>query len=290
MIHISVGVCAYQEGENVQVFLASLWAQRLGKVCIDEVIIIWDGHEEAQAHVLEMIKGTNVKLVISPERQGKFVAINQFLEMAAADVLVMVSADLILGPDSIECLCQPFLDGRVGMTGGRPIPKNSALTFFGYMAHLQWQLHHALSLDTPKFGELVAFRMVVGRIAPTLVDEEEVAAVIQGKGYVLRYVPDAVVYNKGVETLKDFFRQRRRVYAGHLDLKKRQGYRAATINGFVVLRYLLKDIGVYAKKPLWLFAAVALEAWVRMLGWMDFILNKNSYAWPMAKSTKSLHE
>ena len=44
-------------------------------------------------------------------------------------------------------------------------------------------------------------------------------------GYEIRYVPEAVVHNKGPETVGDFIRQRRRIAAGHLHLLKSQGYR-----------------------------------------------------------------
>jgi cellulose synthase/poly-beta-1,6-N-acetylglucosamine synthase-like glycosyltransferase len=288
-MHVSVGVFAYREGGNVEACLRSLIAQHSGKIVIDEVIVVWDGLEPAQAEAAEFIKGKNIRLVISQERQGKFAAINRFLAMAASDVLVMVSADVVLDAGAVEALCKPFLDGRVGMAGGRPVPANDPDTFFGHMAHLQWQLHHALSLHAPKFGELVAFRRVFENLPPTLVDEEEIAAIVKGKGFLLRYVPEACVHNKGVENLGDFFKQRRRVYAGHLDLKQRRGYAASTLNGLVVAGYLLKDIRSYSQRPGWLLMAVILESAARALGWFDFSFKGRTYAWPMAESTKSLH-
>lgn len=289
-IHVSVGVCAYREDKNVQTLLESILNQHLEEVCIDEIIVVWDGYEDSQSQVADFIKGKPVRLLISQHRQGKFAAVNQFLKEARSDVLVLSSADLTLGPDAIERLCLPFLEPRVGMSGGRPIPMNKIDTMFGYIAHLQWGLHHCLSLKTPKFGELVAFRRVLDHLPPTLVDEEEIGAVVKSKGYELRYVPEACVYNKGVENFSDFLKQRRRTYAGHLDLKKRQGYSAATLNGFVIVRCLFKDAAPYWKRPLWLFAAVVLESLVRLLGWFDFILGRNRYDWPIAKSTKSFYE
>ena len=115
---------------------------------------------------------------------------------------------------------------------------------------------------------------------------EVIAALIGSKGYALRYVPEACVYNKGVETVHDYFKQRRRIYAGHLALRKRRGYAAATLSGLIIARYLIKDIRSYKRKPQWVLAAIVLEAFTRLLGWGDFMFKREKYAWSVAESTK----
>ena len=71
--------------------------------------------------------------------------------------------------------------------------------------------------ESPKLGEIVAFRNVIPRIPlDTAVDELSIQALITQLGYQLVYEPEAVVYNRGPATVGDFLRQRRRIYAGHL--------------------------------------------------------------------------
>ena len=91
--------------------------------------------------------------------------------------------------------------------------------------------------DRELFGELwqresETTRKVFERIPPhTAVDEASVEPLIRGQGYTVRYVPEAVVYNKGPDTVEDFLRQRRRIYAGHLEMQHQLGYSVSTMSG-----------------------------------------------------------
>lgn len=47
-------------------------------------------------------------------------------------------------------------------------------------------------------------------------DEAFVEAIVVERGMRVQYAPDAIVYNTGPDTIKDFVKQRRRNHAGHL--------------------------------------------------------------------------
>ena len=99
----------------------------------------------------------------------------------------------------------PFADPAVGMTTGRPVPVNDPGTFMGFAAHLLWELHHQINLRSFKAGEMIAFRKIFERIPyHTSVDEASIEPVVRGQEYEVRYVPKAVVYNKGPLTVGDF--------------------------------------------------------------------------------------
>ncbi|MCZ7673576.1 MAG: glycosyltransferase family 2 protein [Chloroflexi bacterium] len=66
--------------------------------------------------------------------------------------------------------------------------------------------------------------------------------VVRGQGYKVYYVPEAIVYNKGPENVDDFLRQRRRIYAGHLDVQNMLGYAVSTMSGGKVLKLFLKEL------------------------------------------------
>jgi poly-beta-1,6-N-acetyl-D-glucosamine synthase len=82
----------------------------------------------------------------------------------------------------------------------------------------------------PKLGEVTAFRNVISGI-PTgsAVDEISIQAMISQLGFQLIYTPDCVVYNKGSVTVRDFLKQRRRIYAGHLKVLQQQNYEVSTM-------------------------------------------------------------
>lgn len=174
------------------------------------------------------------------------------------------------------------------MTGGHPVPINDPRTFMGFVVHLLWELHHQIALQHPKLGELTAFRRVFHRIPyDSAVDEANVEPLICGQGYRLRYVPEAVVYNCGAETVGDFLKQRRRIYAGHLKICCEQGYAVSTMSGARILAALLRGWRWDWRYFLWTPAVIGLEMYGRFLGWIDFRFKKRDHAiWDIAVTTK----
>jgi hypothetical protein len=185
-------------------------------------------------------------------------------------------------------LVEPFADPEVGMTGGHPIPVNSPKTFMGFAVHLLWGLHHQIALRQPKLGELTAYRHVFHRIPNnSAVDEANMEPLIRGQGYQLRYVPDAIVYNRGPETARDFLKQRRRIHAGHLRMREEQGYAVATMSSSPIVGALLRGFRLDWRYVVWTPAVIGLETYGRMLGWVDYRFRKRDHAvWEVARTTK----
>jgi len=156
-----------------------------------------------------------------------------------------------------------------------------------FIVQLQWQLHHEISKSKPKFGELITFKKVMNKIPLTAVDEEEIASIIKKKGLELVYEPKAAVYNRGPETIKEFIRQRRRIYAGHLELRKRKKYEASTLRSTKILMAILKEKMFFKNIP-FLIIAMILESTGRLLGIIDFCTKKNLVVWKVSETTKTL--
>jgi nitroreductase len=153
-----------------------------------------------------------------------------------------------------------------------------------------WDLHHRLALESPKLGEMVAFRKVVDSIPlESAVDEASLEAAVRRAGFTLLYIPEAIVLNRGPENIKDFVLQRRRIQAGHLWLQANFGYQVSTKGVLRILRHLAQATPRSVKGLLVAAGAVMLEALARGLGWFDFkVFRKNPFVWEVAQSTKSL--
>ena len=88
-----------------------------------------------------------------------------------------------------------------------------------------------------------------------------IEAVSEQLGYRLVYEPKAIVYNRGPTTVRDFLRQRRRIYAGHLRVAEQQGYAAPTMKSSRVLRALLGSGSLATPRAfVWSLGTVGLEA------------------------------
>lgn len=293
MIKCSIGIMAYNEEENIGKLLNALLHQELSEVEIEEIIVVCSGCTDNTENIVKEFIGLDkrIKLISQEKREGKASAVNLFLKSAKGEICVLESADTIPAPSTIEELVKSFSDSSVGMTGGHPVPVNDTHTFLGFTAHLLWDLHHKLALKYPKLGEMVAFRNIVDSIPiNTAVDEVSIEAKIKEKGYILKYIPSAIVYNKGAENIVDFLKQRRRIYAGHLWVKKYYEYTASTMNPFRILLLVISEIKFDFKSIFFTLGAIFLEGYGRLLGYIDFYIKKkkNPYIWNIAKTTKKL--
>jgi GGDEF domain-containing protein len=102
------------------------------------------------------------------------------------------------------------------------------------------------------------------------------------------YEPRAVVYNRGPATVRDFLRQRRRIYAGHLRVRDRQAYSAPTMGAWRGARALLGSESFSTPRAaLWTVGTVGLEATARALGRYDLVRGSRSHhVWEMCNTTK----
>ena len=288
----SLGITAHNEEANIGKLLQCIIEQQLKTVDLAAIYVVISGcTDNTESIVREFMKRDGrIQLLIQAQREGKASAMNLFMKQAQEEVLILSSADLQPAPDTVEQLVAPFSNPKIGMTACRPVPVNDKNTFMGFAAHLLWDLHHEMNLQGFKAGEMIAFRKVFKQIPEyTAVDEASVEPLIRGQGYDVCYVPQAVVYNKGPETVDDFLRQRRRIYAGHLELKQILGYSVSTMSGLSIIALLLRNLDWRPKQFLWTWGVVALEIIGRYLGWRDFKQKKEHTVWDIATTTKELN-
>lgn len=287
-----IAIMAHNEEANIGRVLEAVLAQETKTVSVEEIVVVSSGSTDRTADVVRtfMSSDSRLRLIEQLRREGKASAINLLIRSTEMEVIVLHNADNLSLPNTIEALVSPFADPQVGMTGGRPVPINSPRTFMGYGVHLQWELHHQVSLRHPKMGELVAFRNIFRQIPyDSAVDEASIEPLILGQGLRIIYVPDAVVQNKGPETVRDFLKQRRRIYAGHMYVKDLVGYRVSTMKGISIAWLFLKAAHLDWRYFVWGPAIVLLEMVGRLWGAYHYKIWKlKPYAWPVVESTKDL--
>jgi len=290
-IACSMGIMAFNEEANIGRMLEAVVSQRLAKVTLTEIIVVASGCTDRTESIVQdwAKREPRIRLIAQAQREGKASATNSFLTQAREKIVVLCCADLLPTAHAIEELVAPLADPAVGMTTGRPVPVNDSGTFMGFAAHLLWELHHQINLRSFKAGEMIAFRNIFQRIPfHTSVDEASVEPVIRGQGYEARYVPTAIVYNKGPLTVADFLRQRRRIFAGHLAVRHTLGYTVSTMSGWKILRVLLPRLDWRPRPFLWTWAVAALEVYGRLLGRRDYKKRRCHPVWEIAKTTKDL--
>jgi hypothetical protein len=133
--------------------------------------------------------------------------------------------------------------------------------------------------------------VISGIPADSAVDEISIQALISQLGYKLLYRPECVVYNKGPLTIRDFLKQRRRIYAGHLKVLTQQQYEASTMKIGPIVQQLVATRDFTMSTPrqvLWTAGAIVLEGYARLQGYYDYMRKREHHIWQMVDSTKDL--
>ena len=293
-IGCSVGIMAHNEEANIGRTIRAVLEQQGPSVRLEEVIVVASGCTDRTVPiVLEMaLQEPRVRLCLQEKREGKASAINLFLKEAISPVVVLIGADVLPEASALEYMCAPFKDPKIGMVGGRPVPVNDQATFMGHAVHLLWRLHDQLARVHPKLGEVIAFRNVISGIpTDSPVDEISIEALISQLDYQLIYESACIVYNKGPLTIRDFLKQRRRIYAGHLQVQEQQNYAASTMKVMPIVRQLLacRDFTMSTpRQAMWTLGTVILEGFARLQGYYDYRRKHEHHIWQMVDSTKNL--
>lgn len=262
----ALGIMAYNEEQNIGRLLESVLAQTAGDR-LGSVVVVASGCTDRTCEIVEGYRARDprIQLIAESERAGKVAAINQFLFSAQAEILFVSGADLVMLPDTIERMLEPFADPEVGMVGAHPVPVDAEATFFGYAVNLMWALHHDISLHDPKMGELIAFRNVFRRINPSSIcDELGVYQFVRAAGYRTVYAPDARIYNKGPENLDEFISQRMHCIVGNLQIMHDHNVPVSTMRTLPVIRAAIPYALRNWRKLHWTVATAALELYCRV--------------------------
>lgn len=293
-MHVDVGITVYNEEKNITKLLESLSNQKSEDIVIDKIIVVSSGSTDTTDELVSDYreKDDRVYLLTQDKRVGKPSAINEFLKKSAKEVVVISSGDIIFDERAIEKLSLPFYDKMIGMTSVFPVPVNKNGGFMDFVATMHWKMHNTLN----RHGESIAFRKkLVGFLPPSVVaDEAYVEAVIQRKKMKVVHVRDAVVFNKGPETLCEFLKQIKRHFLGHLQLEFEFHYSVSSMtkNGIsnILRELIVVSIADPGKVP-YCFGYLSLEFLGRILGTFSLIFGKkNPVLWEIARSTKSLKD
>jgi cellulose synthase/poly-beta-1,6-N-acetylglucosamine synthase-like glycosyltransferase len=213
------------------------------------------------------------------------------MAIAKGEILVLVNADNNLSEGALEKLVFHFNDSKVGVVGGRPMPVNRKDTIAGFAVHMLWDMHHRLSLIYPKVGEAIAFRNEHIQIPTGMQSDEDLVRMdMEKRGYRTEYEPEAVVINKGPETIHDYWKQRTRVNIGERYMKRLFDFDIPTWDN----RYLFQAyLGFLKENSAHIFrmaAAITMELLARVYASIYVKLDKgDKVLWSMVESTKNVN-
>lgn len=270
----AVGIFAHNEEATIQFVVEGFLGQRVSSASLTDVVVVCCGCTDDTVDLVKEIatKDSRVRLLVRPRREGKIAAINEFLGVVDADVLVFSSGDVVPGVDAVDRLVSRLVeDGRCMMTGPRVLMAERWVPrrLVDHLHDTLWALHHTVSLQRPKLGEVVAVRRA--SLPPQLppgvhCDEALMESIVIDQGGSVGYVADALVYNSAPTCMRALYQQRRRIAAQHFTLRRLRGYQPSTMRLRLVLA-ALRTLPLRGLPPALVLAV--LETAARTQGYLD---------------------
>lgn len=298
---ITVGIAAFNEGKTIGKVLENLLSQVYPEKF--EILVVGGGSDKTPDIVQYYAERfRNVRFIRERERRGKPAAINEILKSAKGHIVVITDGDVFPEKGSIMRLLQPFKNVRIGATCGQVVSLNGRRRVFGFWGDfLCWAAHKKRLYDDKNdqffslSGYLCALRRGIIKSMPTdlLADDAALGLLIKLKGHKIKYVPDAKVHIKYPQTFGDFLTQKRRTFAGYLQIRDRYGVedrsllteaKGGFLGGLVGGLSFCKSV-----KELWFFFILGL---IRTLAWFlatfDYKVKRKTLleSWKMVRSSK----
>jgi cellulose synthase/poly-beta-1,6-N-acetylglucosamine synthase-like glycosyltransferase len=218
-IRVSILVTAYKEPQTLLAALHSILSQ------IDqhtEILVICPDDATAQAAAS---LSADIR-VLRDSGMGKPAALNQGLQAANGEIIVMTDGDIYIESGAIPALLVPFADPQVGAVTGRPVSVSPRSTMLGYWSHLLTDAGaHEERLERSHRGQFFVcsgylYAIRAGLIAhipeDALAEDAVISHRIAERGFKVRYVPDAQVQVKYPTTYGDWLKQKIRSAGGYI--------------------------------------------------------------------------
>jgi biofilm PGA synthesis N-glycosyltransferase PgaC len=293
-ISVAIGIPVYNEEENIERLLMDLLVQKIEEPFkLERILVVASGCTDNTPKIVKALQNNNdiIELIEEEERRGKASALNIIFQELSSDIIVLMGGDVLPRERALINLVRPFQYDSVGAVGGHPKPINKPIKFADTTSCLIWDLHHFFSkeVDVKLSGEFFAIRQgPIKKIFSKInCDDALIGFLIRKLNYKLIYSSKALVDIKGPDNIKDLLMQRRRIHAGHRQLKKITGTSVGTTGFFNNLSALVKIFKKYYSNK-WFFPSILIEIIARLLGYIDSLKGNYHGVWERVNSTKYL--
>jgi cellulose synthase/poly-beta-1,6-N-acetylglucosamine synthase-like glycosyltransferase len=232
----AIGICAFNEENNIRFLLENLFSeQNLPADC--RILVVCSGRTDRTFEVVKefQAKDKRIEPILETVRNGKANALNKIFRYAASvEALILVNADSLPEQGSIHDLLSELKYSNAGVVFAQPMPFKGQRGVTCRIGAVVWRLHHLVSIfSSPKLsGELCSIKASCLRPIPekTATDEPYIELSVRRQGYEVRYLPNAIVRIRCPTNIVDFFKQRKRIWIGHMQLRRETGFMVSTSN------------------------------------------------------------
>ena len=249
-------------------------------LCIDypnfEIIFIDDRSTDNTASVIKGLEAKYDKVIAFVRDKdafpGKSAVLNDALELAKGEAILVFDADATVEPDFLNKLIPNLEPADVGAVQARKIIRNKDVNLLTRCQNNEYTMdtHFQVGRDAVKGavelrgnGELIkrkALEDIGGWNNYTITDDLDMSTRLHIKGWDVRFCPEACVYEEGIIYIFPLFRQRRRWLEG--TIRRYLEYFAEAMRSKKMSLRARLDMAVYITQfimPLWFMLEVAFR-------------------------------
>ncbi|MBU4377348.1 MAG: glycosyltransferase family 2 protein [Candidatus Omnitrophica bacterium] len=184
-----------------------------------EVIFALDGCTDRTKEIISWYNNTAVKILETNERGGKVAVLNHAVPSAKGEIIVFSDANSMHEQDTLRKIVRNFADEKVGCVSGILKYKEADATSVGKGENLYWKYEHFMKVNESRLGKLLVTNGSIQAVrkalypypSPDVADDFSIPLIIQSKRYKVLYEPEAIVYERATQSLKEEFDQKVRI-------------------------------------------------------------------------------
>jgi len=228
---ISILVVAHNEGHRLVRKLQNLLTLDY-PVDRVEVLVGSDGSDDGTGAVARGFRHPRVRIFDFPTRRGKAAVMNDLVDAARGEILVMADARQRFAADAIEQLVRHFADPTVGAVSGELVlTRNVKGTAVGDGVGFYWRYEKLIRSSESladstvgATGAIYAIRRELFEPLPQdiILDDVLIPIRIVARGYRVLFEPRARAYDRAAASAAEEFTRKVRTIAGTFQLLRRE--------------------------------------------------------------------
>ncbi|OGK15518.1 hypothetical protein A2774_04480 [Candidatus Roizmanbacteria bacterium RIFCSPHIGHO2_01_FULL_39_12c] len=295
---ITVGIPAYNEAENIGNLLKNLLKQKNTKFFAKEIIISSDGSDDNTIAVINSFSEPKIKLIDNKDRQGAARGLNQIIQAAEGDILVLLDADVRIKDSFFLEKIAISLKEKQASLAGAYYAELKPRSLFAKVLNVSMQIKHRLFSSFNKGDNIytchgraraLAYNFYKKLHLPVSVGND-MYVYLKCKEFNLKYcyVPEAIVWYRLPETLKDHQKQSVRFFSSEKEMERL--FAPDFVRSFTripvgdILLAGMRSLPVILLHPFELVFYLLLEVYLKLTS--QFV--RQSQIWDISLSSKKL--
>jgi len=238
---VSIVMAAYNEEDSIAGTLERCLAVHYPQDRL-EVIVGSDGSTDDTVPVAEQYRDRGVRTFAFTERRGKLSVVEDCVDRARGEIIILTDANTRIEPDSVGNLVRHFADSKVGAVCGELVLKEHGTgdegIYWRYEVALK-TLENRLNAVLGANGALYAVRRELFPHLPghLITDDFVIPMKVRARGYRVLYDPEAIAVEDPPPSRAAEFRRRLRIGAGNWQALRHCAHLLAPWRGWIALAF-----------------------------------------------------